>query len=273
MSEPLRPAAPVSTAVALLVSIILAFFIPFPWNALVVIGGISVEVVELTWGLRLARRWRPQTGAEAMIGLEAEVVSACRPTGQVRVNGELWEANCAAGADAGATVIVKRLEALTLIVDLTPADAASDRDDIAARSLGFAGPDTSKGGTGKWATSSTLRESMPLWSLTMFSVDVLVVSRADGVRRAPSRALDSSGPKRRPFGEGAALPARARWSRCSASWIGTRRRVEAAIYYCCREGLQNATKHAGPLRPGSLWDRRRQSVCLRTHHPVRMMSG
>ena len=54
---------------ALLVSIILAFFIPFPWNALVVIGGISVEVVELTWGLRLARRWRPQTGAEAMIGL------------------------------------------------------------------------------------------------------------------------------------------------------------------------------------------------------------
>lgn len=105
---------------ALLVSIILAVFIPFPWNALVVIGGISVEVVELTWGLRLARRWRPQTGAEAMIGLEAEVVSACRPTGQVRVNGELWEATCAAGADAGDTVIVKRLEALTLIVDPAP---------------------------------------------------------------------------------------------------------------------------------------------------------
>ena len=109
---------------ALLVSIILAFFIPFPWNALVVIGGISVEVAELTWGLRLARRWRPQTGAEAMIGLEAEVVSACRPTGQVRVNGELWEATCAAGADAGATVIVKRLEALTLIVDRAPAPDA-----------------------------------------------------------------------------------------------------------------------------------------------------
>ena len=108
------------SVVALLVSIILAFFIPFPWNALVVIGGISVEVVELTWGFRLARRWRPQTGAEAMIGLEAEVVSACRPTGQVRVNGELWEATCAAGADAGATVIVKRLEALTLIVDPAP---------------------------------------------------------------------------------------------------------------------------------------------------------
>ena len=106
---------------ALLLAIILAlFFAPWPWNLIVVLAGLGIEVVELTWGLRLARRWRPQTGAEAMIGLEAEVVSACRPTGQVRVNGELWEATCAVGADAGATVIVKRLEALTLIVDPAP---------------------------------------------------------------------------------------------------------------------------------------------------------
>jgi membrane-bound serine protease (ClpP class) len=90
----------------------------------VVIGGISVEVVEITWGLRLARRWRPQTGAEAMIGLEAEVVRACRPTGQVRLNGELWEATCAAGVDAGGTVIVKRLNGLTLVVDPAPAPGA-----------------------------------------------------------------------------------------------------------------------------------------------------
>jgi membrane protein implicated in regulation of membrane protease activity len=123
MREPLRPAL-VSAYVALLVCIILAFFIPFPWNALVVIGGISVEVLELIWGRRLARRWRPQTGAEAMIGLEAEVVSACRPTGQVRVKGELWEATCAAGVDAGGTVIVKRLDGLTLVVDPAPAPGA-----------------------------------------------------------------------------------------------------------------------------------------------------
>jgi membrane-bound serine protease (ClpP class) len=107
--------------VALLVSIILAFFIPFPWNALVVLAGISVEVVEVTWGLRLARRWRPQTGAEAMIGQRAEVVSACRPTGQVRLNGELWEATCSQGIDAGEEAIVRGLEGLTLIVDPAPA--------------------------------------------------------------------------------------------------------------------------------------------------------
>ena len=106
---------------ALLLSIILGFFIPFPWNALVVLAGISVEVVEVTWGLRLARRWRPQTGAEAMIGQRAEVVSPCRPTGQVRLNGELWEATCAEGIDAGEQAIVRRLEGLTLIVDPAPA--------------------------------------------------------------------------------------------------------------------------------------------------------
>jgi membrane-bound serine protease (ClpP class) len=111
----------VSTGVALLVSIILAFFVPFPWNALVVLGGILVEVVELIWGRRLARRWRPQTGAEAMIGMRAEVVSPCRPTGQVRVSGELWEATCAGGADVGDTVIVRRLDGLTLVVDPAPA--------------------------------------------------------------------------------------------------------------------------------------------------------
>ena len=94
---------------------------PLPWNALVVLAGISVEVVEVTWGLRLARRWRPQTGAEAMIGQRAEVVSPCRPTGQVRLNGELWEATCAEGIDAGEQAIVRRLEGLTLIVDPAPA--------------------------------------------------------------------------------------------------------------------------------------------------------
>src|SRR6476660_2836319 len=43
--------------------------------------------------------------------------------------------------------------------------------------------------------------------------------------------------------------------------------VEAAIYYCCREGLQNAMKHAGPLRPGSLWDGRRESVLPQNASP------
>jgi membrane-bound serine protease (ClpP class) len=102
--------------VALTVAIILAFFAPWPWNLIAVLSGLAIETVELTWGLRLARRWRPRTGAEAMIGQTAEVVAPCHPTGQVRVQGELWEARCAQGADAGESVRIERLEGLTLVV-------------------------------------------------------------------------------------------------------------------------------------------------------------
>lgn len=101
---------------ALTVAIILAFFAPWPWNLVAVLTGLGIETVELTWGLRLARRWRPQTGAEAMIGQIAEVVVACRPTGRVRVQGELWEARCAEGADVGQHVSIERIDGLTLVV-------------------------------------------------------------------------------------------------------------------------------------------------------------
>ena len=101
---------------ALTVAIILALFAPWPWNLIAVLVGLGIETVELTWGLRLARRWRPRTGAEAMIGETAEVVAPCHPTGQVRVQGELWAARCTQGADVGQRVRIETLEGLTLIV-------------------------------------------------------------------------------------------------------------------------------------------------------------
>ena len=94
MNEPLRPCSSLDNGGAAHLDH-LRVLPPVSVKCVVVIGGISVEVVEITWALRLARRWRPQTDAEAMIGMPAEVVSTCRPTGQVRANGELWEATCA----------------------------------------------------------------------------------------------------------------------------------------------------------------------------------
>ena len=101
----------------LLLAIFLAFFVPWPWNLLVLFGGVLLEVGEVIWGRRLARRWRPKTGREAMIGKQAEVVSPCRPKGTVRVSGELWEATCAEGAGAGQTVTITRIDGLNLIVE------------------------------------------------------------------------------------------------------------------------------------------------------------
>jgi membrane-bound serine protease (ClpP class) len=106
--------------VALTIAIILALvFLAWPWNLVVILGGLAVETVELAWGLSLARRWKPQTGAEAMIGEEAEVVVACRPLGEVRVRGELWRARCDEGADVGESVRIERLDGLTLVVART----------------------------------------------------------------------------------------------------------------------------------------------------------
>jgi membrane-bound serine protease (ClpP class) len=100
----------------LTVAIILALLLPSPVNWVVLALGAAAEVGEIVWGRRLARRWRPKTGPEAMIGQTAAVVEACRPDGSVRVRGELWEAHCEAGADAGQTVRIAALNGLTLTV-------------------------------------------------------------------------------------------------------------------------------------------------------------
>jgi membrane-bound serine protease (ClpP class) len=105
---------------ALTVAIVVALvFLPWPWNLAAIFGGLMIEVGELAWGLSLARRWKPRTGAEAMIGEEARVVAACRPLGDVRVQGELWQARCDEGADVGETVRIERLDGLTLVVTRT----------------------------------------------------------------------------------------------------------------------------------------------------------
>jgi len=103
-------------SVVLLLAIILAFFVPWPWNLLVLFGGVLLEIGEVIWGRRLARRWRPKTGVETLVGQTADVVVECRPRGQVRVHGELWEADCADGAAVGATVRIVGRDELTLTV-------------------------------------------------------------------------------------------------------------------------------------------------------------
>lgn len=105
-------------SVVLILAIVLSvLLIPSPWNVVVVACGAVVEVGEVIWGLRLARRWRPKTGPEVMIGETADVVIRCQPVGQVRVRGELWKATCLAGAEVGETVRITGLEDLTLTVE------------------------------------------------------------------------------------------------------------------------------------------------------------
>ncbi|MEO8291340.1 MAG: NfeD family protein [Gaiellaceae bacterium] len=99
-------------------AIVLALFVvPPPWGLVLVGAAGVVEIGETYFWIRLSRRRRIQAGAETLIGALAEVVSPCRPDGQVRVQGELWRTHCEAGADVGETVRVVAREALTLLVE------------------------------------------------------------------------------------------------------------------------------------------------------------
>ncbi len=102
----------------LLGGILLAVFVlPSPWGIVAVISGGVLDVAESFLMLRWSRRRRAATGAEALVGATARVVTPCRPLGQVRIRGELWAARSSSGADPGADVVVRGVNRLTLLVD------------------------------------------------------------------------------------------------------------------------------------------------------------
>jgi membrane protein implicated in regulation of membrane protease activity len=51
------------------------------------------------------------------VGKTGVAVSNLWPEGQVKVGGEIWRARCAGRCDAGASVVVRSVEGLTLVVD------------------------------------------------------------------------------------------------------------------------------------------------------------
>ena len=64
-----------------------------------------------------SRRRRAAVGAETLIGKKGVAVGSLWPEGQIRVDGELWNARCEGGADAGTPVVVRGIEGLTLEVE------------------------------------------------------------------------------------------------------------------------------------------------------------
>jgi membrane-bound serine protease (ClpP class) len=102
-------------------AIALLILLPSPWNFVAAIAVTVLWVFELMAWSRTVKRRRVVVGAHTLIGREAIVSSPCRPTGQVRVQGEIWEARCEAGASVGDRVRVSGYDRLTLIVEPTGA--------------------------------------------------------------------------------------------------------------------------------------------------------
>jgi membrane-bound serine protease (ClpP class) len=97
--------------------VLAVFVVPHPWGLVLVAAAGVVELAESWFWIRFSRRWRVRAGAETLIGATAQVVSDCRPMGQVRVQGELWRARCEHGAGVGEAVRIVGRDGLTLLVE------------------------------------------------------------------------------------------------------------------------------------------------------------
>ena len=100
----------------LIAAIVLLLVLPSPGAEIAFAVCLVLAACEVYYWWRKVRGRRVQTGAETLIGSRAEVVSGCRPEGQVVVDGALWNARCAEGADPGEHVTVTAREGLLLIV-------------------------------------------------------------------------------------------------------------------------------------------------------------
>ena len=103
------------------VAFILLFALPSPWSLIGFAAGLVLFAGEVTFWQRRVRHKRVATGADLLIGTTATVIGECRPKGQVRVRGEIWEARCAEGASAGDVVVIRGRDGLVLTVEPAPA--------------------------------------------------------------------------------------------------------------------------------------------------------
>jgi membrane protein implicated in regulation of membrane protease activity len=102
--------------ILLAVSIIVSFlFLEWPWHLALILPAAALEGIDIWLWVR-SRRWKPVTGAEAMVGVRGKVVSSCEPQGQAQIKGQLWTVVCTEGARRGDTVAVERVEGNRLYV-------------------------------------------------------------------------------------------------------------------------------------------------------------
>jgi membrane-bound serine protease (ClpP class) len=103
--------------VLIFLAVVLLLLLPTPWNVVGFIVVLPIWVLELFGWNRTVKHRRKAVGAQTLIGRDAIVSTPCRPVGQVRLDGEIWEARCDAGASVGDRVRVIGRDRLTLVVE------------------------------------------------------------------------------------------------------------------------------------------------------------
>jgi membrane-bound serine protease (ClpP class) len=103
--------------VFLLLALVLLLVLPSTWNVVVFLVLLVLFVLEILYWRNKVKDRRLQTGAETMIGSRVRVLVACRPDGEVWVEGARWKAHCDAGADEGDQVTIVKRDGLLLTVE------------------------------------------------------------------------------------------------------------------------------------------------------------
>jgi len=101
----------------ILVLVLALIFLPLPWSLLVVVAAAVLEVSLWFFGVRYSRRRRAQVGVQTMVGMPGQAISALGPRGQVKVDGEIWEARAAGEIRSGDAIRVTGVDGLTLEVE------------------------------------------------------------------------------------------------------------------------------------------------------------
>ncbi len=91
--------------------------LPSPWGWVAVLAAAAIDVAETAFFVRWSKRRRATVGAETLIGRSAVVVRALAPQGQVKLDGEVWQARASVELLPGDEVVVTAIEGLVLAVE------------------------------------------------------------------------------------------------------------------------------------------------------------
>jgi membrane-bound serine protease (ClpP class) len=103
--------------VLIVVAIVLLLVLSSPWNLIAFIVLVPLWILELAGWNRTVKSKRKVVGVQTLVGRDAVVTQPCLPDGQVRLDGETWQAHCEAGAGPGDRVRVSAVDGLTLVVE------------------------------------------------------------------------------------------------------------------------------------------------------------
>jgi membrane-bound serine protease (ClpP class) len=101
-----------------IVAVVLALTVlPSPWGWIAVVGAFAIDAAETAFFVRWSKRRRATVGAETLVGRTAVVVRALAPDGQVKLDGEVWQARASVDLLPGDEVLVTAIDGLVLAVE------------------------------------------------------------------------------------------------------------------------------------------------------------